>query len=798
MVDLVTQLLQQQGRAQQPDLVQQLLDQMRTQEAARTGMMPPDPRIVDAFAGYRGGGGQPPAAPSGGVTREQLLAEAQRRQDAMRAQEQGRSGSTMTPTQRAALEHAQRRQDAARAGATGAPIVVTGPDGQQFEFPAGTSEEVMRQALARHYQGQGQGGRVQPQEAGATVSPEVQRAREAALRRVQAEAERRGLITGQGTSAGETRLERLDRLASPSSGQGRTLTPEQQRAIADTRAQMGATPHDDLLARLDRLQGPPPIPGSDVLPNVDANAFGGPPENADALSALLTPEGQAARRASMPPAPIPRENEWLGGVLPSPHQAMRNFSENLWGDTDDTTMNRGEALGASINKLAESATFGLAGDEANAYADSLLGRGSGDYATQRDRYRGQEEQLWQQHPALALGAEIGGALIGPGKGVGTFINRGAGTASRVGRGLLAGAGTGALYGAAEAERDPVDMQADEVGGVEDRVVGGLLGAGVGGVAGAAVTGIGQGFNRVARMFRGQPGAEDLAASAESLHDASQALYRQADASGVVLPQTRLAQLAADATDAVRAEGYHVRLHPRLRAVLSELRDVAAGDQSLSRVDQARRVAGNAAKSIEPDERRLASIVIDKIDDMIEELGTSSAPLREARALWARMSRLERVEQIFENASNVGPKGSFEDTLASGFRSLLRNPRNLRGFNEAERRAMQQVARGSTGVKALRSLADLLAPNSITGAGAAVGTFMNGGGLLTAVPPLVSYGARAASSGMVRAQGAALRNMVGQTDAQRALAEGLLRQPNALAGAANGATPQGLLDYVTSR
>ncbi len=58
------------------------------------------------------------------------------------------------------------------------------------------------------------------------------------------------------------------------------------------------------------------------------------------------------------------------------------------------------------------------------------------------------------------------------------------------------------------------------------------------------------------------------------------------------------------------------------------------------------MAGNAAKSLELDERRFASIVIDKIDNMIEDLGDSSAPFRAARDLLARMSQLERLGCVF--------------------------------------------------------------------------------------------------------------------------------------------------------
>lgn len=643
-------------------------------------------------------------------------------------------------------------------------------------------------------------------------------------------------------SAAELRA-RLERLSAPAASAAPPLTAAQQAAITDAlgRAQPAA----------------PPIPGLGIPPGVDANALGGPPENAGALAALLTPEGQAARRPLVDPqieellalarqaqeaerrrtggadltpeeraaimASAPRaglSGEALRAEIdansvhyPGPLErfatrARDNLDGLFWdGDGDASTIaNRGEALAAALNNAGEAMTFGLIGDEADAAlrgaGAALVPGGQGfseAYAERVADKRAQEAALWEQRPGLALTSELGGALMGPGAPA-RFINRGVGLLSRLGRGAAVGAGSGAIYGAAEAERDmapAAEMGAPE-GGLADRVVGGLLGAAIGGAGGAALTGLGQGFIRAAQALRGRPGGEEAAASVAGLRDASQALYRASDEAGVVVPQDALSRLLTTATDTVRREGFNPRLHPRLRAVLGELADVAKGDQSLGRLEIARRVAGNAARSLEPDERRLASLVIDKIDDAIEGLGDGSAPLRQARELWARMSRLGRVEEIMEAAANAGPNSSPEAAMANAFRSFLRNPRNLRDFTEAEVRAMQGIARGTGPVRALRGLADLLAPNSLTGAGAAVGTFLNVSQIGAVVPPLASWGARAAANGMVRAQGRGLLERVGQTDAQRATADALLRQPNAGAGLATAPVPMGVLEYLGGR
>ncbi|TNC74155.1 hypothetical protein [Rubellimicrobium roseum] len=469
----------------------------------------------------------------------------------------------------------------------------------------------------------------------------------------------------------------------------------------------------------------------------------------------------------------PEARNWLA----SAGREARGF---LWGDNDPTTLNAGEAIGAALNKAGEAMTFGLVGDEAAGRVDELLGRGS--YEERRDFYREQEEQLWDQRPGLAIAAEIGGGLVGPGGLAARVINGGVGSLARIGRAAGVGATTGGMYGAM-----------DGVGGldetVDDRTLGAALGAVTGGVGAAAITGIGQGFLRAAQALQGTPAAETVA----GLKSTAQSLYDASDASGVVVPQSRLAQLATDTADAVRQEGYHPRLHPRLGVALDELQEVASGDQGLGRLELARRVAGVVARSIEPDERRLASLVIDHIDDVIEGLGDDSEPLRLAREIWGRARRLERVETIIEDASNA--QGGFEAALASRFRTFIRNPRNLRGFNDVERQAMREIARGTNAVRALRGFADLFSPKSLQGWAATAGVGFGGAGPIAAALPVMASGAQAIADATVRGQARALPLMVGLDDASRATLDAFQRQPNALAALSQGATPIATTNYL---
>ena len=467
---------------------------------------------------------------------------------------------------------------------------------------------------------------------------------------------------------------------------------------------------------------------------------------------------------------IPNENQWAGGVLPNPQQAVRNMRDNLFGDDDPTTLNRGEMTAAALNKAGEAMTMGLVGDEAAGAFDAATGRG--DYAERRDFYRAQERQLEEQAPGVALGAEVAGALIGPGKGAGAFVNRGVGTAARIGRGAAVGAGSGAVYGAAEGE------------GGEGRAFEGAKGALAGAVGGAGFTALGQGFNRVAQRLSRDPAARAVVPTLEGLKAEAQGLYAAAEASGAKLPQGRMVSLRNSTNNVLKSAGYNPRLHPRLSVVLDELDDLAKGPQGLQQVEQLRRIAGNASQSMQPDERRLGALVIDRIDETIEGMGEGSKPLQQAREVWGRMRRMESVEALIEDASN---SPNFEQALATKFRAMLRNTRKMRGFSSVERQAMARIASGKSVAGALQGLGKIMSPTGLMGAVTSGGAIM-GAGPAGVLVPMAGIAARTAGNAGVRKQAQNVLNTVGRTDAQRAAADSMLRQGNALAPL-SGMTPQ---------
>lgn len=349
------------------------------------------------------------------------------------------------------------------------------------------------------------------------------------------------------------------------------------------------------------------------------------------------------------------------------------------------------------------------------------------YGVALDAIRQEQGQFQEERPGAALGAEVMGSLLAPGIGAaGRFINAGANAGTRVARTGLLGAATGAAYGFGEGEGD-----------AESRLRNAAPGALGGAVAGGVLGAVGEGFARGARALSRDPTTRAEAPTLEALRTTANDLYARAEALGGTMPAPATRQMVQGIKGKLQAEGFDRQLHPRLAAVLDRL-DGTSGPQSLGELSILRRVAGNAAQSLQPDERRLASILIDEMDDAVSGVGGAGA-LAEARDVWARMRRLEAVEQAIDKAATTD---NFAASLRSQFRALLNNPRRIRGFSEAERAAIREVATGTGGVRALRALGRILSPTEVSGAALAGGALfasLSGAGVLPMAVPAAGYG-----------------------------------------------------------
>lgn len=330
------------------------------------------------------------------------------------------------------------------------------------------------------------------------------------------------------------------------------------------------------------------------------------------------------------------------------------------------------------------------------------------------------ESYRERHPVLSPAAEVGGAIAGVvGTGGASLVPRMGTAAAKVGMAAAEGAGVGGLYG----------FNAGE-GGLENRAKSAAVGGGVGALTGGVAGSIG-GRMASKAVNKAIPTTDDLRAT-------SQKLYDIADKAKVVVRPQAYDKMVNTIALKARSAGMDHGVHPKAGAAVTRLLDEVGQPKTLQEMEILRRVLGSAAKSTEPDERRVASIMIDAMDDQMDNLKASDissgnlkvgvGALQGARELWKRQAKGEVVEDIFERAgvrSGQFSQSGMENALRTEFRQLAMNKKRLRGFTAEEQAAIRKVATGGPVENTLRLLGKF-APRGIVsstlggGAGYAVG------------------------------------------------------------------------------
>ncbi len=180
------------------------------------------------------------------------------------------------------------------------------------------------------------------------------------------------------------------------------------------------------------------------------------------------------------------------------------------------------------------------------------------------------------------------------------------------------------------------------------------------------------------------------------------IYANAKSAGVTINPSSYDNLVSDIQTAVKDAGTHPKLHPKVSGVLDSLDEAKGGVLELGDLERLRRIAKGAASSIEPDERRVAGVILDKIDDFTENLGPAdvlsgnaqvAGTLSEARGLWSKMRKSELIDEAVSDAKTraTAANGNYAAALRGEFQKLVRNDKLMRGFSAAEKAAIKKVA-----------------------------------------------------------------------------------------------------------
>lgn len=236
---------------------------------------------------------------------------------------------------------------------------------------------------------------------------------------------------------------------------------------------------------------------------------------------------------------------------------------------------------------------------------------------------------------------------------------------------------------------------------------------------------------------------------DELKAQSTVFYKAVDDSGMTIADNSLKTAHNNIVKAAESQGLRKKLTPKTHAALEDIAtDVRAGSLTLSKAEELRRVIKQAQAATDTADAAMATRVLRKWDDFIENLKprdiTGGGPeaiqyLKSARNLWSRSRKTEIVEELIDRAGTRAGQftgSGFENALRTEFRQLALNRKNIKMFTKKEQAAIKNVASGHPLDNAFRTIGKL-APTGVVSLGIGSGIGFAAGGPTGAVAlPLV--------------------------------------------------------------
>lgn len=287
---------------------------------------------------------------------------------------------------------------------------------------------------------------------------------------------------------------------------------------------------------------------------------------------------------------------------------------------------------------------------------------------------------------------------------------------------------------------PGDVYAGKVGTkgeMADRAAGFVPGSGLRGVRPSIIRRVGDEAPKVSKELP----------TTQSLKNMGSALYKEADDAGLRIAAPSYGRLVAGLTHTLKKEGVDPTLHPGATAAIRRLigeipKDVPPGAMSkltgvkgkvsskaftLEEIDTLRKVIGAVRRSKDParaDDRRLAGIMADRIDEWLGALGpgdvvagdavAASNSIRAARSIWARVKKAELLDEAHERALDKAganyTNAGLQTALRQEFKRIKNNKALFRSFTKQEQAVITSIVRGASAENLLR-WAGKFAPSS---------------------------------------------------------------------------------------
>ena len=230
----------------------------------------------------------------------------------------------------------------------------------------------------------------------------------------------------------------------------------------------------------------------------------------------------------------------------------------------------------------------------------------------------------------------------------------------------------------------------------------------------------------------QQAAPDL----QKIKKATTAAYQELDNLGIKVKPEVFDRFTDRLQSRIAKEGLSLgspseQLFPKSASALKTIIGEQGLPKTAGELETLRKVAAGAAKSIDPPDARLGTIIIDEIDTALDSLASEiGGKFKDARGLAQRGFKSQSIQDMIENASHTA--SGMENGLRIEARKILKNKKKRRGFNTDELSALKQIEQGSTASNAAKFLGkfgisegqatSMLGVSIGAGGGGAIGSF----------------------------------------------------------------------------
>lgn len=233
-----------------------------------------------------------------------------------------------------------------------------------------------------------------------------------------------------------------------------------------------------------------------------------------------------------------------------------------------------------------------------------------------------------------------------------------------------------------------------------------------------------------------------------LQDQAGALYRQAEQNGVTASgqQTQdlhdtVARILAD-EGTISPTGRVSEVHPKVREAYATMQDYAGQPMNPTQMQTVRRVLGDGRLSAEPNERRVANLLMNEFDDWTAPLAPELSDARRVASRYLNGQTLEQARELAEARAGQFSQSGVENGIRTEYRKLDRQAIRGQqpGMSDPLVAQIEDVSRGTTGSNIARGIGKFAPRGIVSGAlatgvpfsiGNAVGGPMVGGALSTA-------------------------------------------------------------------